>query len=136
MSAILPGLGQAYNKKYWKMPIIYAGAGAVFYFIKFNSGYYKDYKDAYSNRILGIKDKYPQYTEDNLIELRDYYRRNLELTYILGGVLYLLNILDASVDANLYDYNINENLSLNLNPYWNPTYNNNLNFALKLSLKF
>jgi hypothetical protein len=135
MSAILPGAGQYYNRKYWKIPIIYAGAAAVVYFVDFNKKYYNEFRGAYKDRLNKTPDKYPDYTEQNLIELKNYYRRNLELTYIAGGLLYILNILDAAVDANLYDYNISEDLSFRVEPICYPSYDNNLNFAMKLTLR-
>lgn len=144
MSVALPGLGQAYNKKYWKIPIIYGGGVAVYYFVKTNHKSYTFWKNEYKSELAFRKsstydinkDKYPNYSEQDFITLRDYYRRNLELTYIIGGALYLLNILDAAVDANLYDYNINDNLSLRLAPLECPSYDKNLNFAMKLTYKF
>jgi hypothetical protein len=138
-SAVIPGLGQAYNHKYWKIPIIYAGAGAIIYFVKFNNKNYKYWKNEYSYRTSTtydkIKDKYPNYSDQNFIDLENYYRHNLELTYILGGLLYVLNILDAAVDANLYDYNINDDLSFRLEPICYPSYDKNINFAMKLTIK-
>ncbi len=136
MSAIVPGLGQAYNHKYWKIPIIYFGAATIIYFVNFNGKYYRDFRNAYSNRIEGKPDNYPQYTPDNLKTLRDYYNKNLQLTYIIAGGLYLLNILDAAVDANLYDFDISDKLSLNAAPVYYPSYDKNLNFAMKLTYKF
>ena len=136
MSAILPGLGQAYNHKYWKIPIIYAGAATIIYFINFNGKYYREFKNAYSDRIQGIPDNYPQYSVDDLKTLRDYYNKDLQLTYIIAGGLYLLNILDAAVDANLYDYDISDKLTLRASPIYCPSYDKNLNFAIKFIYKF
>ncbi len=139
LSAVIPGLGQAYNHKYWKIPIIYGGAAAIGYFINFNSKYYKQWKNEYSIRKSAAydktKDKYPNYSDQNFIDLENYYRHNLELTYIIGGLVYVLNILDAAVDANLFDYNINEDLSLRFEPICYPSYVNNINFAMKLTIR-
>ncbi len=115
---VLPGLGQVYNKKYWKIPIVYAGFAVFTYFIIFNRTEYIEYRDAYDYVTKGdtsfpIDNKYIyKYNKDQLISGRDYYRRNLELTYILTGVWYILTILDAAVDAHLFDYDISEDLSL------------------------
>jgi hypothetical protein len=119
MSACLPGLGQAYNKKYWKIPIIYGGAAAVAYSVSFNNHYYKIIKQAYQYRTdtdTSTIDNYPYYSTDGLLTLKNYYRRNLELSFILGGVLYALNILDATVDAHLFNFDIKDDLSMRINP--------------------
>jgi hypothetical protein len=121
MSICLPGLGQLYNKKYWKIPIIYAGLGIMTYFIVFNSQEYSKYKNAYiesvNNDTIGqYQDLVNKYTEQDLLSAREYYRRNLEVTCIITGVWYILNIVDAAVDAHLFTYNINEDLSLKVDP--------------------
>jgi len=119
MSVILPGLGQAYNEKYWKIPIIYGGFGTLIYFIDFNSVNYKKYKRAYLNRIDngGVVDEYINYTNNDLLELKNYYRKNLELTYILTGVLYFLNIIDANVDAYMSSYDVSDDISFRMDGY-------------------
>lgn len=123
-SALLPGLGQAYNKKYWKIPIIYAGFGTLIYFINFNGTEYRDFREAYNIVATGDSanfenNKYVVKYNANLTQLeegRNYYRRNLELNYILTGLLYILNIIDASVDANLYNFDVGEDLSIRFDP--------------------
>lgn len=119
-SAILPGAGQAYNKKYWKIPIIYAGIGVLVYAIDFNQRNYSTFKDAYILRTDGdtsTTDKYPRYTDDNLRTLFQYYRRNRDLSYILISTLYVLNILDAYVDAELFYFDVSDKLSLRSTPF-------------------
>lgn len=124
MSAILPGLGQAYNKKYWKIPIIYAGFGTLYYFIRTNGQEYRKFRDAYNivannDTLLFPSNEYVVRYDANLDQLREgrnYYRRNLELSYIFTGLLYILNIIDASVDGNLYDFDVSDDLSLRLEP--------------------
>lgn len=123
-SAVLPGLGQAYNKKYWKIPIIYAGFGTLFYFIGVNGSEYHKFRDAYTIVATGDtanfnNNEYIVKYEANLTQLeegRNYYRRNLELNYILTGLLYILNIIDASVDANLYNFDVSDDISLRFEP--------------------
>lgn len=122
-SAILPGLGQAYNKKYWKIPIVYAGIGTIFYIANMNGDNYKDYRNAYdyktgtktnvSEDIIKIADRY---SPENLISLRDYYRRNMELSWIIMALWYGINIIDASVDAHFFEYDIGDDLSLQVEP--------------------
>jgi len=124
MSALLPGAGQAYNKKYWKIPIIYGGFAGLAYAIRFNNKEYNIYKDAFSARLDGDEnttDAYVGiYSENDLATLKDFYRRNRDLSIIGTGLLYLLNIVDASVDAHLFDFNVNENLSMNIMPTASP----------------
>lgn len=116
-SAILPGAGQVYNKKYWKVPIIYAGIGSSIYFAVDNQNKWSQYRDAYNERKNGETDPYAEvYTDSQLITIMDYYERNRDLSYILAAAVYLLNIVDASVDAHLFDFEVNENLSLQIRP--------------------
>ena len=119
-SAILPGAGQAYNKKYWKIPIIYAGIGVLVYAIDFNQKNYSTFKDAFIVRTDGdssTTDNYPRFTDDNLKTLFQYYRRNRDLSYILISTLYVLNILDAYVDAELFYFDVSDKLSLRSSPF-------------------
>ena len=119
MSACLPGLGQAYNKKYWKMPVIYAGLGAATYSTIWNFGKYKTYRDAYKARVdddPATTDPFDRYTASNLLDIRNYYRRNVELSVIIVVAVYAQNIVDAAVDAHLYDFNISNDLSMSVQP--------------------
>jgi len=126
-SAALPGLGQAYNKKYWKIPIIYAGFGTLVYFIDNNNTEYNKFKAAYSYVISEDTGEPPnEYVEryesnsEKLRKIKDFYRRNLELSYILSGALYILNILDATVDAHFFHFDVDKDLSLEVSPYIRP----------------
>lgn len=121
-SLILPGLGQSYNKKYWKIPVIYAGFGFLGYLISTNSKEYKAYKIAYEyepidGNIISPNEYYDIYNKEQLKQGRDYYRRNMELSYILTGFWYIINLVDASVDAHLFEFNVSSNLSLRVEPY-------------------
>jgi hypothetical protein len=152
-SAILPGLGQAYNKKYWKIPLIYAGFGTIGYFIGWNNGFYSTYKQAYSDftdddpatdSYLDL-DATQYYDLENptdslnfktgLSKQSDYYRRNRDLLIISMIGFYGLNIIDASVDAHLFDFDISEDLTLN----WQPavkTFENQLVYGVNCTFKF
>ena len=110
-SAVLPGLGQAYNKQYWKIPVVYAAIGAGVYFYMFNDKEYKGFRQAYFDRKNGLPDEYPQYTEDVLIKAQDYYRRQRDTAMLLTILAYALNIIDANVSAHLKQWNVNDNLS-------------------------
>lgn len=137
LSAMLPGLGQAYNKKYWKIPLVYAGIGTIGYFIGWNNKNYKIYRQAYNdiadgdkttNSFLDIEaakyydlDNPTQYNnfKTGLSRQQDYLRRNRDLLIISMAAFYGLNIIDASVDAHFFDFDISEDLTFN----WQPTLN-------------
>jgi len=120
MSAILPGSGQVYNHKWWKVPIIYGGFAALGYAINFNNREYNLYRDAYLLRIDNDPSTVDQfngiYTDANLLYLQDYYHRNRDLSIIGAVILYTLNIVDADVDAHLFNFDVSPNLSLNIQP--------------------
>jgi hypothetical protein len=119
-SAVLPGLGQAYNKKYWKMPIIYGAFGTLGYLIADNNKQYKTYRLAYRYRTDGnsfTTDGFEGiYTDENLKLLRDHYRRNVELLSIITFAVYAINIIDASVDAHLFEFDVSDDVSLSIEP--------------------
>jgi hypothetical protein len=127
MSACLPGLGQGYNKKYWKIPVIYAGFGMMTYFIYTNADEYLNYKCAYIESSYGNKNgsysylvnKYPN--PSDLLSAREYYRRNLEISILITVLWYAVNILDAAVDAHLYTFNITDNLTMKVEPSLMPS---------------
>jgi Family of unknown function (DUF5683) len=124
MSACLPGLGQAYNKKYWKIPIIYAGFGGLGYSFGFNQIYFKRYRDALRLRYdndPNTTDIYPFYSDDDLVTLKQFYQRWRDLSIIGMAALYTLNIIDASVDAHLFYFNVSDDLSLRAAPFMIPT---------------
>ncbi len=144
--AFIPGAGQAYNHKYWKMPIVYAGFGVTTYFAITNGKDYRLYRDAYDYK-MGIKtdvsqqaiDESAKYTEDNLITLRDYYRSNMELSWIVTAAWYILQIIDANVDAHFFYYDVGDDLTLHVEPQFNTInefnlgYGNNIGLTLKLN---
>lgn len=118
-SAILPGLGQAHNGKYWKIPIAYAGLGVGVYFYLNNDQQYDRYRSIYKRRLAGYTDDEfttPQgvqrVTNDGLIRAQRFYNRNKELSLLVIAGIYALNIIDANVDAHLQQFNVSEDLSL------------------------
>ena len=122
MSAVIPGSGQAYNKKYWKIPVVYAGLGVLGYFAYRNGNYYKSFKSAYTelynsnNRDSTIYLYGVDYTLNGLDAGKNYYRRYRDMYSIFTVGFYLLNIIDANVDANLYDFDISDDISLRISP--------------------
>jgi hypothetical protein len=119
-SALLPGTGQVYTKKYWKVPIIYAGLITSIFYIKENNNSYQIYRNTYLDRISSNNSDnlYSQYSNADLITLSDFYRRNREISILCLVGTYLLNIVDASVSAHLMDYDISDNISLNIQPIY------------------
>jgi Family of unknown function (DUF5683) len=144
MAVSFPGLGQIYNRKYWKIPVVYAGFGALIYTAGFNSKNYNLYMKAYQDFTDGIKEtdsylkvispsvdpktydpvKYPltynlstaSYYRDAMLRMVDYYKRYRDLSYIGIAGWYLISILDANVDASLFNYDISNNLDIAVAP--------------------
>lgn len=106
---VLPGLGQAYNSKYYKIPIVYGALGAVGYAIHFNSTNYKQASLDYAMDASDLNERY----------LRAW-RRNLELSYIGLIAVYALQVIDAYVDANLYAWDVSKDLSFRIQPDISP----------------
>ena len=118
-SAVLPGLGQVYNKRYWKIPIIYAGMASGIYFYIQNDKDYNRFRDAYKRRLAGYTDDEfwgegtsPLVSNDRLIDAQRRAKRNKDMSIVVSVVFYLLNIVDANVDAHLQQFNVNEDLSV------------------------
>ena len=120
-SAILPGLGQAYNKSYWKIPIVYLAIGIPTYLYVVNDKELDRYRTAYKRRLdsltddefyVGRTDGNPRLSTDALRRAQDTYRRNKEMAMLFAIGFYALNIIEANVDAHLKQFNVNENLSL------------------------
>lgn len=137
-SAVLPGLGQAYNKKYWKIPIIYAGMGVGIYFYIQNDKEYDRFRNAYKRRLAGFTDDEfwgdgatAIVSNDRLIDAQKDAQKDKDLSIVVTGIFYLLNIIDANVDAHLRQFNVNEDLSLEPNFNINPI-NSQANYGLSL----
>ncbi|MBK8955605.1 MAG: hypothetical protein IPM34_08620 [Saprospiraceae bacterium] len=119
-SLLLPGAGQVYNKKYWKLPIVYAGLGSMIYFIQFNSKEFNRYDKALRERVDHPMDPQDEFvgvlSVSGIDSYRKFYDRNLQLSYIGLGIVYLLTGIDAYVDAHLSEFDVSEDLSIQLNP--------------------
>jgi hypothetical protein len=120
MSAILPGLGQVYNKKYWKVPIVIAGFGTLGFFINYNQKGYLKWRLAYIDIQDGVLDMDMGYdfplTIDQIGRTKNSYKRYRDLSIIGTAGFYILQILDATVDAYLFDWDISEDLSMRIEP--------------------
>lgn len=131
-SAIFPGLGQIYNRKYWKLPIVYGGFVGFTYFITWNNGYYRDYLGAYQDimddnpNTIRWHDMLPygmdwesvdqQWFTGVLQQRKDHYRYYRDLSIIGTVAWYLLAIVDAYVDAQLFDFDMSPDLSMRVEP--------------------
>lgn len=116
-SAVIPAAGQIYTKKYWKIPIIYAGLITSGYFIKYNQDNYTMYKEAALTSIDNNYEDHLDFTYSELITLKDHYRRNREISYFSFVGIYILNVVDASVNAHLFNFDVSDDISLNIHPY-------------------
>ena len=142
LAVAFPGLGQVYNRKYWKIPLVYAGFGVLAYSISFYTTHYNDMMKAYQD----FTDKVPEtasytkyiridpeeydpvlhpetynpstesWVEDGLLSAVDAYKKYRDLSYIGVAAWYLLSVLDANVDASLFNYDISKDLGLALRP--------------------
>lgn len=120
LSTLVPGMGQIYNRKYWKVPLIYGGLATFYYMASWNNRGYKRFKTA----LLLLSDGDPNTvdefngtrSEENLRYYMDSYRRNRDMSILGFTVVYILNILDANVDGYLYDWNVDDNLAFRVSP--------------------
>lgn len=128
LSAMLPGAGQVYNKQYWKVPIIYGGAAALIYSMSWNNRNYQKYLSAYkldSDTSSATNSEFSGlYSVENLIVLKDYYRRNRDFSAIGLVLLYTANIVDAYVYGQFYNFDISDDLSMRVKPFVVPTITN------------
>nr|WP_223826615.1 DUF5683 domain-containing protein [Flagellimonas sp. S3867] len=146
-SAILPGLGQIYNKRYWKAPIVWGAIGTGIYVYSTNNTQYNSARDAFKRRRAGFTDDQfydlngdgegPDISLDALQDAQESTQRDRDLSLLITIALYAFNIIDANVDAHLKQYNVDDNLSIDFQPYLdlNPL-TNNPNYGMALVVKF
>ncbi len=138
LSTILPGSGQAYNKQYWKMPIVYLALGGLGYWGYNNNVNYK----YYSKNLKAIYDDDPNttntsgYSSDQLVTEKNTYKKRRDMAIIFGALAYTLNIIDANVSAHLKTFDVSDDLSLQFKPYSTFDYNNNLQTGFTIRLNF
>lgn len=129
-SAILPGLGQVYNKRYWKVPIVYAALGTGIYAYSYNNDQYNRFRSAFKRRLAGFTDDEfydlnnsgivpgsPDFSDEALQDAQERFQRDRDLALLITIALYVLNIIDANVDAHLKQFNVDDNLSLDMRPF-------------------
>jgi len=126
LSAAMPGLGQIYNRKFWKVPIIYAALGGLSYFFYENNSEYNNFRKAHifsvtnggTATVDGVS-----YLSSDLQSQKFYYKKFRDFSVIGIGIVYLLQIVDANVDAHLKTFDVSDDLSLNVDPWHQYCYN-------------
>jgi hypothetical protein len=140
LSLALPGAGQTYNKKFWKIPIVYGTFATLYFLSERNNRQYHRYLTAYiavTDTSKATVDEFNGlYPATSLASAKDYYRRNRDLTYIIFGLSWFANVLDAAVDAYMVNYDIGDNLTLRMRPVVLPAFAYGNYFGIKLELKF
>ncbi|OAV71435.1 hypothetical protein Barb6_01425 [Bacteroidales bacterium Barb6] len=142
LMALIPGAGQLYNRKYWKLPVVYGAFMGCAYAVSWNNRNYQDYLNAYKdvmsddpvangswkNLVPGnvSEEEINSYPTDNpnftrnIQQRKDYFRRYRDLSIIISAGVYALSILDAYVDAQLFDFDISPDLSMHIEPAFVP----------------
>lgn len=150
-SAIFPGLGQIYNRKYWKLPLVYGGFVGFVYGISWNGGMYNSYSRGYRDLVTGSGESWHDFLRpgetpqkfdresltSSLRRKKDFFRRNRDLAIIGMVAFYAVCMIDAYVDANLYDFNMSPDLSMRVEPVlWGPSQNMKASVGLQCSINF
>lgn len=149
-SAAIPGLGQIYNKRYWKVPIVWGAIGGSVYAYTWNNNNYRRFRTAFIRRKAGFTDDEffdlngdnlatdpPDLDDGDLENQQERFQEDRDLWLVVSIALYALNIVDANVDAHLKQFNIDDNLSFDFEPYLdlNPI-TNDPNYGMALTIKF
>jgi hypothetical protein len=136
-AAVLPGLGQIYNKKYWKLPLVYGGFIGFGYGVNFYQTGYKKYKNELFDILeTGEPVSVSGYDEDQLRRIVDQYRRERDFFIILTAGMYLLQMIDAHVDSHLKEFDLNPNLQVSVQPMMNNDLLTGRTTGFSLILKF
>jgi hypothetical protein len=141
-SAILPGLGQIYNKKYWKAPVVWGAMGTSIYFFLDNNKEYKRYRTAFKQREAGLTDEFTKadgsilISRNGLISAQKTLKSNRDLSLLTTVIFYVLQIVEASVNAHLLQFNTNDNISFSPTVLSNPIRNEIPKVGLKFKLSF
>ncbi len=149
-SAVLPGLGQIYNKRYWKLPIVYGAIGGGIYAYTWNDGWYDRFRTAFKRRQAGFTDDEfydrdnnnspddpPDFDLDVLENQQERFQRDRDLWLLVTIAMYALNIVDANVDAHLKQFNVDEDLSFDFEPFMDlDPVTMDPNYGMALVIKF
>ena len=139
LSAILPGMGQIYNKRYWKAPIVWGAIGTGIAVYSFNNTQYNTFRDEFKTRRAGLEgDPRLEVLDDgDLQDAQERFQEQRDLSLLVTILLYALNVVDANVDAHLKQFNVDERLSMDFKPYLD--YNQTTaqpNYGMALVIKF
>lgn len=146
-SAVIPGLGQIYNRRYWKAPIVWGAIGAAIYGYTFNNNQYQTARTAFKRRQAGFTDDElfdlngdgigPDFDLDDLQSIQENRQRDRDLWLLASVGLYAINIIDANVDAHLKQFNVDEDLSFDMQPFLDrDPVTNRLNYGMAMVVKF
>lgn len=149
-SAVFPGLGQIYNKRYWKVPLVYGAIGGGIYAYSFNNTEYNRVRDAFKRRRAGFTDDEffplndgtidpanPRISDTALQDAQERFQRDRDLWLLLTIAFYALNIIDANVDAHLKQYNVSEDLAMDIKPFLElNSVTSNANYGFAMVIKF
>jgi len=138
-SAVFPGLGQIYNKRYWKVPIVYGAIGAAVYGYTWNNNQYQRVRTAFKRRQAGFTDDefYDILGDDDLQNEQENFQSQRDLLLLVSIALYALNIVDANVDAHLKQFNVDDDLSFDMEPFLDlDPVTNNPSYGMALIIKF
>lgn len=149
-SAIAPGLGQIYNKRYWKVPIVWGAIGGSIYMYTFNNDNYQSFRTAFKRRQAGFTDDEfydingdnapgaePDLDLDDLEFQQERFQRDRDLWLVVSIGMYALNIIDANVDAHLKQFNIDDDLSIDFEPFFDLNQvTNTPSYGMVLTVKF
>ena len=139
-AAILPGLGQIYNKKYWKLPLVYGGFVGFGYGVNFYQSGYKEFKGALFDLLESgestIQVRNITFNEQSLRTVVDRYRRQRDFFIILSAGMYLLQMIDAHVDAHLKEFDLNPSLHVKIQPTMNSDMLTGRTTGISLIVKF
>ncbi len=119
LSLLLPGSGQVYNKKYWKLPLVYGALGGLGFLIVDSTKDYRTFRDAYlavvDDDIL-TENPFPTLSESSLLTIRDRFNKRRQQGIIFFSLAWILNSVDAFVDAHLASFDVSEDISMHVNP--------------------
>ena len=149
-SAMVPGLGQIYNKRYWKVPIVYGAIGGSIYAYTWNNDNYQRFRTAFKRRQAGFTDDEfydingdnsptdpPDLDAGDLENQQERFQRDRDLWLVVSIALYALNIVDANVDAHLKQFNIDDDLSIDFEPFLDLNeVTNDPTYGMALTIKF
>lgn len=149
-SAVLPGMGQVYNKRYWKVPLVWGAIGGSIYAYTWNNNNYQSFRTAFKRRQAGFTDDQyydingdnaagaaPDLDTDDLEYQQDRFQSDRDLWLVATIALYALNIVDANVDAHLKQFNIDDDLSIDFEPFLDfNQVTNTPNYGMALTIKF